>query len=250
MKLQSALVFLTALSGPALVCARQDPFASPSPSPVAIAIADIAVSTIVPQATVPEQPDQTARANLDNGLAVGNITFQDTRDGLNVSVVINIVDINSGLYEECMNPDRRSFNLTWAVHNGRPAGGEGMDMACEDGQGTPRIEGVYDETLACGPGTAEQANCEALKRTADQGYNYTCDPELYESDPYACEVGDLNGRYGAIKMGVNVEGITASANYSITDLRGPRANLLFDRSVVFSCNQTRIYCEAIDEVRT
>jgi hypothetical protein len=60
--------------------------------------------------------------------------------------------------------------------------------------------GHYDPYLACSGSSQDHADkCAKIGRTADQGYTYTCNPEVYKSGHFsACEVGDLSGKFGRL----------------------------------------------------
>lgn len=114
----------------------------------------------------------------------------------------------------------------------------------------------YDPNLACGEKSeSHTTRCTHLNRTAAAGFDYRCitnsNLEEYVKPTGVCEVGDLSGKFGRIKVGADQ---IAKSNKVYKDLlppyvynfRNPTANITEGwASVVFHCGDppgTRIAC--------
>lgn len=98
--------------------------------------------------------------------------------------------------------------------------------------------GHFDPTAACGPATG-QSRCIAKGGCVNKTV-YTCSPSVYASDPYACEVGDLSGKYGKVTP-VGTGNATATGTH--TDKYMPASFDGVDRSIVFhNSDGDRVFC--------
>jgi len=78
--------------------------------------------------------------------------------------------------------------------------------AVNDGCGPDFTSGHFDPTIACSGATANTL-CATKggpvpSSSVDPAANgvYTCNPEAFAANPYTCEIGDLNGKFGQPKV--------------------------------------------------
>ncbi|KNC79368.1 hypothetical protein SARC_08232 [Sphaeroforma arctica JP610] len=179
---------------------------------------------------------------LDNSAAQGFTAFLYTDTDVQWVVQMKILDIYSGVYDDCTTEDGQFIDLNWHVHVGASDNAQGVGAECAADAGSPPVGGHYDPTFACSAVTGELEACAALGRTVDNDYMYMCSPESYETDPYSCEVGDYSGKFGQLRFEVDAETESAEVDASGSDRYGPNLELINGRSVVFHCGSPRVVC--------
>eukprot|EP01134_Creolimax_fragrantissima_P004512 CFRG4512T1 len=192
-------------------------------------------------------PIYYAEMVIDNAAAQGMLLFNTTREGLNFEVDMNVYDVDSGKYNDCISSDNTTINLKWHIHVGRPIGGQGIGSECGGTVGNPAVGGHYDPTFACGSATDNVEECAVLKRNTENNFNYTCNPEIYKINPYACEVGDYSGKFGKLSFMIHIDGKTATAKHTSIDKYGPPLGLVLNRAITFHCDSPRMFCASIQE---
>jgi len=109
--------------------------------------------------------------------------------------------------------------------------------------------GHWDPWLACGSATgndyclsSNDGSCVTGSSVLG-GTSYDCDTDSFNSNPYACEVGDWSGKYGAVMLDGNMLTLSVSSPYEVS------AEDLVGLSVVFHCSNsagTRAFCAGFD----
>lgn len=188
------------------------------------------------------QATQKLTMKVDNSAAEGTTIFKDQGDSVEWTVDMTIFDTDSDLYEACRDGDY--INMNWHIHVGKPFGGQGVGAECGATAGSPPVGGHYDPTFACGPATDEVEACDATDRSvAEDAFVYPCNPEEYEKNPYACEVGDYSGKFGALRFKIDRHDKSiATIEESDIDVYGPQLKLIEDRAITFHCGAPRIFC--------
>eukprot|EP00123_Amoebidium_parasiticum_P007267 comp18006_c0_seq1/m.18447 comp18006_c0_seq1/g.18447 ORF comp18006_c0_seq1/g.18447 comp18006_c0_seq1/m.18447 type:complete len:241 (-) comp18006_c0_seq1:426-1148(-) len=175
------------------------------------------------------------RAIVDkNGVraSVDVCSLRGVASDLRVFVDLNKVDAS-------LLPKNCSINkLAWHVHQfwkSDSSSGVGSTEC-----GAPITGDHVDPTLACGPKSGNPA-CPAV-RTAIENFAYTCTPEVYKKNPYACEVGDYSSKFGTIDQG------HWGDRRSFRDVAGPIVSTETMASIVFHCANTgdRAFCAKFD----
>lgn len=139
---------------------------------------------------------------------------------------------------------------TWHLHD--RAGfdstlGLGPNTCTEDAVG-----GHWDPTLACGPGSGNSF-CKRFPLPPSSAIpqhltpslrEYTCTADMYfDHAAYACEVGDLTGKYFPLVVPPAGPGGTIHLAVDIYDRRDVIPSCeLGDKSVVIHCGASRIFC--------
>jgi len=110
--------------------------------------------------------------------------------------------------------------------------------------------GHYDPYLACGPYSGNQYcetystdYCVESSSAYDSDNVYTCDSTVYDSNPYACEVGDWTGKYGTLSVGSNnLTYLNTGSFWEVTS-----ANVQ-GKAIVFHCANSgaRAFCAPFD----
>ncbi|KNC80902.1 hypothetical protein SARC_06743 [Sphaeroforma arctica JP610] len=184
--------------------------------------------------------------HVNNSAAIGTTTFQDQGASIMWKVDMKLFDADSDVYENCTNGEY--IELNWHIHVGKSLDEQEVGADCGATVGRPPVGGHYDPTFACGPYTEEVEACESLQRVAGESYNYTCSPEAYETNSYACEVRDYSGKFGALRFRIDKLANIAEIETKDIDDYGPKLNLIQDRAVVFHCGVPRVLCGTLSNV--
>jgi len=99
----------------------------------------------------------------------------------------------------------------------------------------------YDPTLACG-GASDNALCSSKGGCVTDG-TYTCDAAAFAANPWACEVGDMSGKYG--KLQLNSVGAGQLSSRTFSDYL-PLPEVLDGMSIVFHCGSARAFCAKLE----
>ncbi|KNC84076.1 hypothetical protein SARC_03704 [Sphaeroforma arctica JP610] len=185
----------------------------------------------------------------ENALATGSIDItSDPVDGVKFVMTLSLLDVMSDdTYAECLDGDGApgdTILLDWHIHVGKPVDGEGVKEECDTDAG---VLGHYDPTFACGSTSNEVEACEALGRSpTDAQFSYDCNPEAYNTNPYACQVADYSGKFGAAVATIQDDG-NAVIGLEVTDHWGSPLEFWEGMTLVFHCGTPRIFCGEMSE---
>lgn len=147
--------------------------------------------------------------------------------------------------EECWTPNAR---IPWHIHD-RVDFGE-FALGAES-CGAVQTGGHWDPTLACGPSTGNSL-CTSLgippSSVLGTSGIYQCNPSIYGPSAYACEVGDLSGKYGELLLTTFGNGYLPIA-LLVEDLHDTAPTCeLAGKSIVLHCggSTVRALCAQLD----
>ena len=176
----------------------------------------------------------TATFSQENNGIEGTVTVIDG----DLSIYLDISNLSISLLtdgEDCLQ-DGIKFHIheRWDYNDSN-------DRIGSDNCGRTVTGNHWDPWVACGSATDNDAclsdgGCVPGSTVlGDQGYD--CSTSTFADNPYACEVGDWNGKYGLAFVEDNIVSFIASSPYEVSasDLKG--------LSVVFHCNAgARAFC--------
>lgn len=139
-----------------------------------------------------------------NGASWGEVQFIPGTSEITVSLnnpqlyeFLRTVKMDTDKFPYCWGDEEDSGSLQWHIHDFWNYD-DGTTFATMEGCSAAKTGGHWDPTLACGsksgnPLCKDQSFAQAA--VAQRG-PYNCTPASYQADPFACEVGDLSGKYG------------------------------------------------------
>eukprot|EP00122_Pirum_gemmata_P007745 Pgem_evm1s7122 len=145
----------------------------------------------------PSISEPTLIGKFDNEFSQGIVKVFPQKHGTSIiETHLKVNPFDDIFTEECRYTDKHGkkfLKLNWHYHVKPPMsellGQGGVSEQCSGSI----TGGHYDPTLACGPATDERQSCDLLNRT---NADYNCNPESFKKDQFACEVGDLSGKFG------------------------------------------------------
>lgn len=179
------------------------------------------------------------------------VDMNDLNHGAQVSVYLDFSDADLASLpggEECV-----AHGLTYHIHSewNHPS------LSSQWGEGCALADtgGHFDPTLACSASSSRPEclsqggaeSCVPSSSALDEVHNpeYTCNPEVFESDPFACEIGDLSGKHGVL----TIDPVTNIASTTYPDAFLSHTDNMEDMSIVFHCNteaSERAFCAKIE----
>eukprot|EP00122_Pirum_gemmata_P008295 Pgem_evm1s7645 len=181
-------------------------------------------SSLATAHTPNSEPQPTLKARFDNKVVMGNILAIPLRNGATKFKANLKVKSSDHLFKNCkeVNPDtgKEEIMLKWHIHVTAVAedflGKGGIGDQC----GSAITGGHYDPTKAA---------------SADE---YNCTPDIYEENQYACEVGDMSGKFGKVSIPVH-KNKYKKYNDVFIDFHSADNQLIENRSLVFHCGAPR-----------
>jgi hypothetical protein len=200
---------------------------------------------------MPTPPHDVVQATFQysNGTksrAVGFVVL----DGPEASIELDLGAVANGaafIADNCPDGIKYHIHDTW---NPTGAGDTSyVDIIGESCNTNTVIKGHYDPGLACSDVSAESGNCALIKQSTDScpakpASSYACSAAEYASNPFACEVGDLSGKFGT----VIVDPTTLKVSRNDNDAFYEHTTALAGRSIALHCG-TQIFACAKLEVK-
>ena len=180
-------------------------------------------------------------ALIDNDVFKGTVTVkqrQPTGEGKQITDatwVVDILEINEDICMNCDGCDGTANALNWHIH----------EFPITDFDAPPNIcaqaGGHWDPTFGCG-GASQFAGdgglCETIAGEIDGRETVqTCDPI---GDIAKCELGDLSGKVGQVKIKLGKQQFSDNYISNIDNIQ--------DFSIVFHCGAPRVACGNLETV--
>ena len=183
------------------------------------------------------------------GVSMGSVTI----DGGDVRVALDLTNAESTATPAADSTCFSASGLSYHIHE------LWTDATKSHGLGStecgPAITGGhYDPAFGCGGAThnpfcKSKNSSKCVDGSTGAGMTtYSCNPTEYAKNPFACEVGDMSGKFGKLAIdGASKMGTLAGADLYMSPLSELRG-----KSIVFHCDGgARVFCaKLVDDTTT
>jgi len=187
-----------------------------------------------------------ASFSVNNSGISGTVTINDRE----ISINLDLSQVNKSLLPatDCFNEGALyHIHTKWTPDNDKDRIGEKDCNSTYTG-------GHWDPWTACSSSTgneyclkySQSSNYKCVKSSSTWSNisNYTCNSTVYAIDPFSCEVGDFDGKYGRLYL-TNDNTTFVTSQSSFWEVKSRDVQL---KSIVFHCGDTkkRAFCAPFD----